>query len=208
MHKIVEQQKLVQLLSVASSPNDPYEIEVIENTLPTTELKDEYRSLSSMQEEGMSNEIESVVLKENFSKKCPNDGNSEESLSSSDESQHENEIDNEALKNYESEIGNIYSYFGMFKAWLMSIDGGNKPERLASAYVAQVLAIHKAINGDEGHILELADSKMIRDNWLSKFMKERKPGTINAYLHSLLYFYSYLITQKPFGSKGNQTELV
>ena len=207
VHKILEKQKVARLLSAASTPDDPYEMEVVENTLPTTELKQKFKCRFFGPED--------LNLKKNDNKEiikqtAPDDNamDTEESCSSSDESQGESDIEDEALKSYALEMDSISAYFDPFKAWLMSIDGGNKAERLASLHVAQVLAIHKATNGSEGHILGLTNSNKIRDNWLSNFMTERKPGTINSYLHSLQYFYSYLNTEKPFGSKGNQGELV
>ena len=48
-----------------------------------------------------------------------------------------------------------------------------------------------AIDPDQPKIVHLLDKTVLRDNWLIKFEKDRKPGTIKAYLGALHRFYAF-----------------
>ena len=43
----------------------------------------------------------------------------------------------------------------------------------------------------------LFNRKAIRDNWLLYFEQRRKPGTLKSYIHSLRFFYKFVICDEP-----------
>ena len=97
-----------------------------------------------------------------------------ENLFASDE-----ELGDEELLDAEQKQDNIGDFLGSFKIHRLGVDGARRPERLARHIVLQVLSIHKRTSGDIG---ELTNVQNIRDKWLSKMMKERRPGIVKTYL--------------------------
>ena len=82
-----------------------------------------------------------------------------------------------------------FSVFSGFKAWLMYVDGGLKKERDAALHVAQLKRIVSHAEHSQGdNVLFLFDTKELNEKWLNTFQKEKRPGTMKAYLHSLLHF--------------------
>eukprot|EP00112_Aurelia_sp_Birch-Aquarium-sp1_P015413 Seg3410.5 transcript_id=Seg3410.5/GoldUCD/mRNA.D3Y31 product="hypothetical protein" protein_id=Seg3410.5/GoldUCD/D3Y31 len=72
----------------------------------------------------------------------------------------------------------------------MSLDGGHKKEKDAQQHVSQLLVICRYLEdtaaGGISNVLRLFDTKLLCENWLTKFQTERRPGTVKGYLHSLL----------------------
>ena len=95
-----------------------------------------------------------------------------------------------------------------FGRWLKSLDGGSKNNKLAQMHVSQVSSISKTTVGDEGKIINIAALGQVRDKWLDSFTTERRPGTVQSYLHSLLHFYKFLICEDVFGHSINQERLI
>ncbi len=119
-----------------------------------------------------------------------------------------NPISQEDFSDEESSVASVYeelkdesvesveslsdkAVFNGFKAWLMSLDGGKKKERDASLHAAQLKRILQYVDTEDptgSNILALFNSKVLNEKWLCLFQKEKKPGTVKAYLHSLLHF--------------------
>ncbi|XP_048578760.1 uncharacterized protein LOC5499247 [Nematostella vectensis] len=83
-----------------------------------------------------------------------------------------------------------------FLQWLQGIDGGRRELRTAKQYVAQVHAIIKDVDPDELRIDSILNKKHLRDKWLQKLERNRKPGTCKAYLGSLSRFLRFLVVEK------------
>lgn len=79
-----------------------------------------------------------------------------------------------------------------FETWLKGPDGGKKDDQCARQCMRQIQLIVLAIDPDQPKIVHLLDKTVLRDNWLIKFEKDRKPGTIKAYLGALHRFYAFL----------------
>ena len=79
-----------------------------------------------------------------------------------------------------------------FEGWLKGLDGGKKDEQCARQCMRQIQLIVVTIDPDKPKIVNLLDKIILRDKWLMKFEKDRKPGTIKAYLGALDRFYAFL----------------
>ena len=87
-----------------------------------------------------------------------------------------------------------------FVEWLQSKDGSNKKEKDAKSQASNVIKIKRTIEeasecgskDKSDDIRILLDRKAVCTVWLDDFMKKRKPGTVNTYLHSLLSFVKFL----------------
>eukprot|EP00795_Rhopilema_esculentum_P010067 gene10068-18714_t len=69
-------------------------------------------------------------------------------------------------------------------------------ERDAALHVAQLKRIINHVDLDDSNgdnVLVLFDANELNEKWLALFQNEKKPGTVKAYLHSLLHFYDFVI---------------
>ncbi len=120
---------------------------------------------------------------------------SAEESSASVASEYEELNEYEELKESTESLSDRAVFNGL-TAWLMSLDGGLKKERDASLHVAQLKRILKHVDAedpDENNILELFNTKALNEKWLCSFQKEKKPGTLKAFLHSLLHFCDFVV---------------
>ena len=89
------------------------------------------------------------------------------------------------------------SMLDSFKEWLQGIDGGRRDARTAKQYVSQVSAIISHIDSAERKVSSVLDKQVLRDNWLAKMERVKKPGTCKSYLGSLSRFLRFIIVEKP-----------
>ena len=91
-----------------------------------------------------------------------------------------------------------------FQEWLASPDGSKKDEKTVTQHGSQLFIMLKAID-DSRNFHSLFDLKLIRQQFLNGFVKEKKyeAGTIKSYLMSLRHFYSFLLSDKPNAIKFN-----
>ena len=82
--------------------------------------------------------------------------------------------------------------FMKFEKWLQGPDGGRKDERCARQCSRQVQLVMLFINKDDPKLLDILSKTMLWNDWLSKFEKERQPGTVKSYLGALHNFYAFL----------------
>lgn len=82
--------------------------------------------------------------------------------------------------------------FNKFKDWLQCPDGGRKDEHSALQCSRQVQLVVQYIDKEQPKLSNILDKKILRDRWLSKFEKERQPGTVKSYLGALKQFYLFL----------------
>eukprot|EP00112_Aurelia_sp_Birch-Aquarium-sp1_P005236 Seg1593.2 transcript_id=Seg1593.2/GoldUCD/mRNA.D3Y31 product="hypothetical protein" protein_id=Seg1593.2/GoldUCD/D3Y31 len=92
------------------------------------------------------------------------------------------------------------SLFGTFKKWLMSLDGGDKKEVNAKLHVSQLLTICRHLQasteagGECSNVIAIFEADQVHSQWLDKFRTERRPGTVKAYLHSLMHLCHFVKT--------------
>ena len=92
------------------------------------------------------------------------------------------------------------SLFGAFKMWLMSLDGGDKKEVNAKLHVSQLLNICRHIEasaeakGEFDALTSIFEADKVHKHWLERFRSEKKPGTVKAYLHSLMHLCHFVKT--------------
>ncbi len=79
-----------------------------------------------------------------------------------------------------------------FNDWLTGPDGGRKDQKSARQCMRQVEMVMGYITPAAPAISSLLDKAVLRDNWLSRFEKEKRPGTVKSYLGALNNFYVYL----------------
>ena len=75
----------------------------------------------------------------------------------------------------------------------------------------QVIVILKDCSDSTFDMSCLFDRKSIRDKWLISFEIKRKPGTVKSYIHSLRFFYKFIISDEPLECskyKGKCSSLV
>ena len=84
-----------------------------------------------------------------------------------------------------------------FNSWLISPNGKGKTTRHARQHVQQVEIILQESSQCSFHIENLFDRKNIQDNWLLYFEQARKLGTVKSYIHSLRYFYKFVLCDDP-----------
>lgn len=82
--------------------------------------------------------------------------------------------------------------FDMFETWLRGADGGRKGDRSATQCRRQIELVVSYIDSSSPSLTGILKKKLLRDEWLSKFEKEKRPGTIKSYLGSLNQFYAFL----------------
>jgi len=89
------------------------------------------------------------------------------------------------------------SIFDTFENWLCSPDGKCKPRRQSIQHSRQSLVILKECSDHTFNFESIFNRKSLRDKWLCKIEIEKKPGTVKSYLHSLRFFYQYVLCEKP-----------
>ena len=84
-----------------------------------------------------------------------------------------------------------------FENWLQTADGGRKDEANAFQCSRRIQLVIQYINPESPSLKDLLNKQTLRDCWLNKFEKERRPGTIKSYLGALRLFYSFLQCESP-----------
>ena len=79
-----------------------------------------------------------------------------------------------------------------FEDWLKGPDGGKKDEQCGCQCMRQIQSILVTIDPEKPKVVNLLDKIVLRNNWLMKFEKDWKPGTVKAYLGALRRFYAFL----------------
>ena len=82
--------------------------------------------------------------------------------------------------------------FKEFEKWLQGPDGGRKDERCARQCSRQVQLVMLFINKEDPKLSDILSKRTLWNEWLSKFEKERQPGTVKSYLGALHNFYAFL----------------
>ena len=123
-----------------------------------------------------------------------NGSNSESSDDSKYDEESENEADNDCP---EVVLPDEQDMFKHFEKWLESPDGSRKSEPNAIQCSRQVQLVLQYINPEKPSLEDLLCKKTLRDEWLSKFEKERCPGTVKSYLGALKQFYVFLECECP-----------
>ena len=101
------------------------------------------------------------------------------------------------------------SIFERFEDWLKGPDGGKKDEQCARQCMRQIQLIVVTIDPDQPKVVHLLDKTVLRDKWLVEFEKNRKPGTIKAYLGALHRFYAFLKCERiQFPGVSNISEIL
>ena len=96
-----------------------------------------------------------------------------------------------------------------FEDWLKGPDGGKKDEQCARQCMRQIQLIVVTIDPEQPKVVYLLDKILLRDKWLIKFEKDRKPGTIKAYLGALHQFYAFLKCERiQFPRVSNVSEVL
>ena len=97
--------------------------------------------------------------------------------------------------------------FDKFETWLRGADGGRKGDRSATQCRRQVELIVSYIDSSSQNLAGILNRNSLRDEWLNKFEKEKKPGTVKSYLGSLNQFYAFLKCENvDVGSSVEQIE--
>ena len=89
------------------------------------------------------------------------------------------------------------SFIGEFLKWMRSVDGKSRSLRQAKQHSMHVEVIMKDASSGQFDVECLFNRQLIRENWLQKIDKQRKPGTVKSYLYSLLHFYKFVLCDKP-----------
>lgn len=87
--------------------------------------------------------------------------------------------------------------FSKFEEWLQCPDGGRKDENSARSCSRQVQLVVQYIDKEQPKWSNILDKRLLRDKWLTKFEKERQPGTVKSYLGALKQFYLFLECECP-----------
>ena len=123
-----------------------------------------------------------------------NGSNSESSDDNKYDEESENEADNDCP---EVVLPDEQDMFKHFEKWLESPDGSRKSEPNAIQCSRQVQLVLQYINPEKPSLEDLLCKKTLRDEWLSKFEKERRPGTVKWYLGALKQCYVFLECECP-----------
>ncbi|XP_057299124.1 uncharacterized protein LOC130629797 isoform X3 [Hydractinia symbiolongicarpus] len=78
-----------------------------------------------------------------------------------------------------------------FKSWLISADGGYRPERTSKQHKNVILAILNHRSNIEPLKFSNLVEKEFLESWIQICDKSKQPGTIKTYLCSVLCFYDY-----------------
>lgn len=87
--------------------------------------------------------------------------------------------------------------FTKFEEWLQGPDGGRKDKRCAVQCSRQVQLVIEYIDKEQPKLSNILHKQILRDKWLSKFEKEKRPGTVKSYLGALNQFYIFLECESP-----------
>jgi site-specific recombinase XerD len=87
--------------------------------------------------------------------------------------------------------------FEQFEKWLPTADGGRKDEGNAQQCCRQIKLVTQYICPEKPTLKDVLDRQTLRDQWLNKFEKEKRPGTAKSYLGALRQFYSFLQCESP-----------
>ncbi|CAB4002290.1 Hypothetical predicted protein [Paramuricea clavata] len=87
--------------------------------------------------------------------------------------------------------------FKQFEEWLQTADGGRREKPIAQQCSRQIQLVIQYICPEKPNLKDILDRKTLRDKWLHKFEKERRPGTVKSYLGALRQFYSFLECESP-----------
>ena len=79
-----------------------------------------------------------------------------------------------------------------FRDWLKGPDGGRKDDKCAQQCMRQVKMVTEFIDAENPCLTMILSKNILRDDWLKKFEKEKRPGTLKSYLGTLNQFYVYL----------------
>lgn len=118
-----------------------------------------------------------------------------ESCGESDGISNDYQDDDDAITPVELD-GNQQSILNTFENWLKGADGGKRGDRSAVQCRRQVELVISYVDNSNPTINNILHKNTLRDNWLNKFDKEKKPGTVKSYLGSLNQFYSFLKCEK------------
>ena len=79
-----------------------------------------------------------------------------------------------------------------FRDWLKGLDGGCRDDKCAQQCMRQVKLVTEFIDAENPSFTMVHSKNSLRDDWLTKFEKEKIPGTLKSYLGTLNKFYVYL----------------
>lgn len=106
---------------------------------------------------------------------------------------------NSAEKISDSIMKNVFSrketdeLMSKFENWLKGPDGGRKDDKSATQFKRQVQMVMEFIEPEKcPNLLSLMSKNILRDQWLTKFEKQKRPGTVKSYLGALNQFYIFL----------------
>ena len=99
---------------------------------------------------------------------------------------------------------NTEAVIDSFCTWLLGVDGGCRDRKTARQYASQVFNIVKTVDPNDLNIHCLLAPKKVRDKWLEKVEKKRRPGTCKTYLASLSKFQRFLMIESPASVKSTQ----
>ena len=71
----------------------------------------------------------------------------------------------------------------------MGPDGGRKDQHCAKQCRRQVQLVVQLLDSSGFGVKKLLDKVILRDGWLVKFEKTRRPGTVKSYLGALQRFF-------------------
>ena len=116
---------------------------------------------------------------------------------SDDESDSCMEIDKDCSDAMKTRPPQHEGVFTKFEEWLQGPDGGRKDERCAVQCSRQVQLVIEYIDKEQPNLSNILHKQILRDKWLSKFEKEKRPGTVKSYLGALNQFYIFLECESP-----------
>ena len=94
-----------------------------------------------------------------------------------------------------------------FEKWLQTADGGRKDEINAFQCSRRIEMVMQYISPENPSMKNLLHKQTLRDCWLTKFEKERQPGTVKSYLGALRQFYSFLQCESPRNINASEKTL-
>ena len=120
---------------------------------------------------------------------------SSESEESSEEERRESrgggtDPENESLEKMKR-LRDIKGAVEQFEKWVNTPDGSRKAN--ANQHRAQEVAVAEAVQAVD--LLDLADCRLITQDWLKEAETLYSPNTVVSYLHSLSHFMEYLLTK-------------
>jgi hypothetical protein len=101
-------------------------------------------------------------------------------------------IANDDQENSDIANTNLQELLSEFEQWLKGPDGGQKDDRCAEQCRRQIELVVSFIDSKTHNLTNILHKRILRDNWLTKFDKEKRPGTVKSYLDALNQFYVFL----------------